>query len=212
MSPEPPAENPFASPGAGQEAVLAEAVEGATWHEDRVTVEFTPDLDDYVVSELYRAVISARHARWNLVKVALLFALVPWMCVLFSANPARLIAEIWIWAILVPFILFLLAGPWRGKATILKAMLEPMVTADADEYLVASRVVFAPEGHTVVLPYGHRFRHWHAVEKVVSLPDHFLFVRGKVVALFLPKRAFAGPDEVERFATFVRQFAPVTTE
>jgi hypothetical protein len=47
------------------------------------------------------------------------------------------------------------------------------------------------------------------VGRLIELGDFYLFVHGGVVTLVIPKRAFAGPDERQRFLDWIRAYIPV---
>lgn len=210
MASRPLSENPYASPTSpAGEVIEAERADGVTWEDERVLIEFTPAVDDYVEAEMYRAFIDVRERRWGAVKLLAILAGVPWLCLLFSSNPPRLLSEIWLWAILFPAVVLLLFTPWRKRRTVIASVVGPWVQSDAKEYLATVRTVFTPQGLTCGTADGYRVRYWYAIDRAVVLDEHFLFVRGKTVFLILPKRVFADPAEIERFSDWIRGFVPV---
>ena len=58
MASESLSENPYVSPACSfNETIEAEAAEGVTWDSGRVTIDFSPTVDDYVDAALFSELI-----------------------------------------------------------------------------------------------------------------------------------------------------------
>jgi len=202
-------ENPYSSPNSLPTPAQVDRASGAVWEEDRVTIEFEWTVEDYVIAEWFR--MQHRHTGatgFLRFLVAVTCALVLLLALAFSTgslDAGMLVISIFC----IAFVGFVLSK--RGRIRIVRRALSRIVTSDAHEYLIPVRILFNQDGFDASSQWERRLRRWSAVGRLVSIGDYFLLVHGGVVTLVIPKRAFAGPDEAERFLEWIRAYVPVAS-
>ena len=196
-------ENPYSSPNVRS----TEHVNGAVWEDERVTVEFERVLEDYVIAEWFRMQHHRSRGRevLRLVIIAALTVLALWLLSQITGGlnaPIIVVAVIYfaylVWAVSLP-----------RRLHMVRRILSRWIASDAHEYLTSVRVTFGADGFESTSQWERRFRQWSAAGRLVELGDCYLLVRGGVVTLLLPKRAFADVEETERFLKWIGRHVPV---
>ncbi len=207
MDQQTPSENPYSSPNPGATPAQEGRITGAVWENDRVTIEYERVLEDHVIVEWFRMQHHRSRGK-EILRLAFIVSGALMVLWLFSQmagglNPTVLVVVVGYFAFMV------WALSRRRRLHMVRRVLKRLLTNDAQEYLTTLRVVFSQDGFDCVSQWERRLRRWSAVERLISLGDHFLFVHGGVVTLVIPKRVFAHSGETERFLDWIRAQVPV---
>jgi len=176
-----------------------------------MTFEYECTVYDLVAFNLYHNLNSATGRRQYLrllyvvpVMVAVAYACSCHFLEMPFNTPVEIVAVLVPMLVFIPVYLAILPGIYRRK---IRQLVTSMAREGHNRRLFGiHEVTLTKDGITDSGDYGHSFTRWHAIERVARTDEYAFVYVNTMSAIFIPRRAFAFPEEFEAFVDEARRY------
>ena len=198
--------NPYKSPKAIATDGSPESSPVVVGSDDTISIAYEVTLEDVVAAAVRLHRLSWR--RWGAVSSVALLVLGPLAAFLiqaikrdpeFSVPSSVVFVEIF----LAAFLVFL--SPWVQRR-LLRRSRRLLVRQNPAEFFGPLRLSVGPTGINTMRRTGNVTRHWDSLDKIEITDTHAFIFCAKLILYFVPRRAFSGEGDFNRFVSLVNHY------